>query len=58
MLLMVEQVLAGLLVVDRSTGIQGLDDTLDLPDACPWPTLDDLLRAAEERQAADRRRFP
>ncbi len=38
--------------------IQGLDDTLDLPDACPWPTLDDLLRAAEERQAADRRRFP
>jgi hypothetical protein len=36
----------------------GLDDTLDLPDACPWPGLDDLLPAAGERLATDRRRFP
>lgn len=36
---------------------QGLDEAVDLPEACPWPTLDDLIRAGEERLAADRQRF-
>lgn len=36
---------------------QRLDDELDLPEACPWPSLEELLHAAEERLEADNRRF-
>lgn len=35
----------------------GLDDGLDLPEACPWPAFADLERGAEQRLAEDRRRF-
>ena len=37
--------------------VLGLDDGLDLPEACPWPALADLERGAEERLAEGRRRF-
>jgi hypothetical protein len=57
MWLLVDEARDGSWQLARSEAL-GLDDTLDLPDACPWPGLDDLLRAAEERRAADRRRFP
>jgi hypothetical protein len=36
-----------------------LDETLErqLLEACPWPTLQDLFRAAQERLTADGKRF-
>ena len=35
----------------------GLDERLELPEGCPWPSLAALARAAEERLAEGRRRF-
>jgi hypothetical protein len=38
--------------------VEGLDERLSVEEACPWSTVDELLDAAEERLAIDRRRFP
>jgi hypothetical protein len=57
MWLLVDETRDGSWQLVRSEAL-GLDDTLDVPETCPWPRLDDLLRAAEERLTADRGRFP